>query len=116
MFNHSNVAMPVWIDRLLRLLIVTPDMHRVHHSVSRSEHDSNYGFNLSIWDRIFRTYTAQPKDGHLGMRIGLDSFQTTSPTQLGWSLWLPFKREAPLDDEERQDAPDDVARGTETLR
>ena len=101
---------------MLRLFIVTPDMHRVHHSVFRPEHDSNYGFNLSIWDRIFRTYTAQPKDGHLGMRIGLDSFQTALPTQLGWSLWLPFKRDASMDDEAQRETPEHAARGTETLR
>jgi sterol desaturase/sphingolipid hydroxylase (fatty acid hydroxylase superfamily) len=116
MFNHSNINLPRPLDRVLRLFIVTPDMHRVHHSVFRPEHDSNYGFNLSIWDRIFRTYTAQPKDGHLGMRIGLDSFQTAAPTQLGWSLWLPFKREASMDDEAQREPPEYAARSTETLR
>lgn len=92
MFNHANVALPAWADRLLRLLIVTPDMHRVHHSVRRREHDSNYGFNLSLWDRLFRTYTAQPEDGHLGMRIGLNPYQSDGPTHFGWSLLLPFRR------------------------
>ena len=91
MFNHANMDLPRPLDRVLRILIVTPDMHRVHHSVYRTEHDSNYGFNLSIWDRLFRTYTAQPRDGHLGMRIGLTPYQTPSPTRLGWSLWLPFQ-------------------------
>ena len=61
MFNHANIALPAWLDRVLRLFVVTPDMHRVHHSVLRREHDSNYGFNLSVWDRLFRTYTAQPR-------------------------------------------------------
>ena len=94
MFNHANVDLPRWLDRLLRLLVVTPDMHRVHHSVRRREHDSNYGFNLSLWDRLFRTYTAQPEDGHLGMRIGLEPYQSEQPTRFGWSLWLPFRAEA----------------------
>jgi len=72
---------------------VTPDMHRVHHSVLRREHDSNYGFNLSLWDRVFRTYTAQPESGHLGMKIGLTPYQSEAPTRFGWSLWLPFINE-----------------------
>jgi sterol desaturase/sphingolipid hydroxylase (fatty acid hydroxylase superfamily) len=92
MFNHANIALPWWIDRPLRMLIVTPDMHRVHHSVLRREHDSNYGFNLSLWDRLFRTYTAQPEGGHLGMTIGLTPYQSEDPTRFGWSLWLPFRR------------------------
>ena len=92
MFNHANVALPGWIDRPLRLLIVTPDMHRVHHSVLRREHDSNYGFNLSLWDRLFRTYTAQPQGGHQGMTIGLTPYQSEDPTRFGWSLGLPFRR------------------------
>lgn len=90
MFNHANIAMPLWLDRILRLLVVTPDMHRVHHSVLRREHDSNYGFNLSIWDRLFGTYRAQPEAGHQGMTIGLPPYQSEAPTRLGWSLWLPF--------------------------
>jgi sterol desaturase/sphingolipid hydroxylase (fatty acid hydroxylase superfamily) len=65
-------------------------MHRVHHSVRFREHDSNYGFNLSVWDRLFRTYTAQPEAGHEGMIIGLPPYQTEAPTRFGWSLLLPF--------------------------
>ena len=84
--------LPNALDRLLRPLIVTPDMHRVHHSTIAREHNSNYGFNLSIWDRLFRTYTDQPKNGHAGMTIGLDSYQSDDPTRLGWSLRLPFRR------------------------
>jgi sterol desaturase/sphingolipid hydroxylase (fatty acid hydroxylase superfamily) len=91
MFNHANIAMPLGLDRILRLLVVTPDMHRVHHSVLRREHDSNYGFNLSIWDRLFGTYRAQPEAGHQGMTIGLTPYQGEAPTRLGWSLWLPFR-------------------------
>ncbi|MEZ5844163.1 MAG: sterol desaturase family protein [Hyphomicrobiaceae bacterium] len=92
MFNHANVDLPPWLDRILRLFVVTPDMHRVHHSIERREHDSNYGFNLSIWDRVFRTYTAQPERGHLDMTIGLKPYQTDEPTKLAWSLLVPFRR------------------------
>lgn len=91
MFNHANVRLPLWLDKVLRLIIVTPDTHRVHHSIIRTETDSNYGFFLSIWDRIFRTYTAQPKLGHDDMVIGLDEYQTKSPASLAWSLKTPFK-------------------------
>jgi sterol desaturase/sphingolipid hydroxylase (fatty acid hydroxylase superfamily) len=92
MFNHANIALATWLDGALRLLVVTPDMHRVHHSVRFREHDSNYGFNLSVWDRLFRTYTAQPEAGHEGMTIGLPPYQTEAPTRFGWSLILPFVR------------------------
>jgi sterol desaturase/sphingolipid hydroxylase (fatty acid hydroxylase superfamily) len=91
LFNHANVALPKGLDALLRLLIVTPDMHRVHHSVIRREHDSNYGFNLSVWDRAFGTYTREPGMGHEGMTIGLKAYQSAAPTRLAWSLALPFK-------------------------
>ncbi len=90
MFNHANVALPKRLDQILRLVIVTPDMHRVHHSIIRREHDSNYGFNLSIWDRLFRTYNAQPEAGHLKMTIGLKPYQSDDPTRFLWSLKLPF--------------------------
>jgi len=90
MFNHANFAMPLWLDRVVRLLIVTPDMHRVHHSIYPSEHDSNYGFNLSLWDRLFKTYTAQPRDGHLGMTIGQKNHLNDNPKKLIWCLMLPF--------------------------
>lgn len=91
MFNHANLALPRWVDAALRLVLVTPDMHRVHHSVLRTEHDSNYGFALSVWDRIFRTYRAQPEAGHDGMVVGLQ-WQDEKPAQLGWSLALPFRK------------------------
>lgn len=71
MFNHANMKLPLGTDRWLRLVVVTPDMHRVHHSVHRAETDSNYGFFLSVWDRLFDTYTDQPRDGHDDMAIGL---------------------------------------------
>lgn len=92
LFNHSNWRLPLWIDKYLRLIIVTPDMHRVHHSTEQNETDSNYGFNFSFWDRLFNTYTDQPKLGHDKMLIGLKNWQDESPSRLGWSLWLPFKK------------------------
>ena len=90
MFNHGNVRIPKAIDRLLRAAIVTPDMHRVHHSVHRDETDSNYGFNLSVWDRLFRTYRAQPRDGHESMTIGLSEFREPSEYGLPRLLIQPF--------------------------
>jgi sterol desaturase/sphingolipid hydroxylase (fatty acid hydroxylase superfamily) len=90
LFNHSNLAIPEKLDRVLRLFIVTPDMHRVHHSVIHRETDSNYGFSLSIWDRIFRTYVPQPRDGHTDMKIGLAPHQDDRPRGLLWSLLFPF--------------------------
>ncbi|MEM8979948.1 MAG: sterol desaturase family protein [Pseudomonadota bacterium] len=90
MFNHANLKLPLWLDRWLRLVIVTPDMHRVHHSVERREHDSNYGFALSLWDRLFGTYTAQPEDGHDAMLVGL-RWREGQANRLGWSLALPFR-------------------------
>ncbi len=91
MFNHANIKLPKGLDAVIRLFLVTPDMHRVHHSVDRAEHDSNYGFALSIWDRLFGTYIAQPREGHDGMQIGLE-WQDDRPSKLGWALMLPFKR------------------------
>ncbi len=93
MFNHANLRLPLWLDRVLRLLIVTPDMHRVHHSVIQRETNSNYGFFLSIWDRVFRTYNAQPEKGHDGMTIGLAQYQSQKPASLLWCMALPFSPE-----------------------
>ena len=90
MFNHANMRLPLPVDRIVRLILVTPDMHRVHHSVHRHEADSNYGFALSIWDRLFGTYTDQPQDGHDDMVIGLQ-WQDERPAKLGWNLMLPFR-------------------------
>jgi len=90
-FNHSNLRLPLAADRVIRMILVTPDMHRVHHSVHREEHDSNFGFALSIWDRILGTYIAQPKQGHDAMTTGLE-WQDDRPSKLGWSLQLPFFR------------------------
>jgi len=91
MFNHANIKLPLALDRVVRLVLVTPDMHRVHHSIHRTEHDSNYGFALSIWDRMFGTYVPQPAMGHEDMTIGLQ-WQDDQPSKLGWSLILPFRR------------------------
>lgn len=91
MFNHGNVRLPLGLDRVLRLLFVTPDMHRVHHSVEDNEANSNFGFNLSIWDRLFGTYIAQPRDGHRGMTIGIHSYRDPKQVnQLPGMLALPF--------------------------
>lgn len=91
LFNHANIRLPLRLDRAIRTVLVTPDMHRVHHSVHREEHDSNYGFSLSVWDRLFGTYIAQPREGHTAMKIGLE-WQDDRPAKLGWSLLLPFWR------------------------
>ena len=93
MFNHSNFKLPLWFDRILRFVVVTPDMHRVHHSIIHNETDSNYGFNLAIWDRIFGTYIEQPKEGHENMTIGLSEWQDEAPTRLLWSLKVPFLKQ-----------------------
>jgi len=92
-FNHSNVRMPVGLDRWLRWVVVTPDMHRVHHSQIRDETNSNFGFNLPWWDRIFRTYRAQPLAGHLGMDIGLPAVTPASGARWWWLVLSPFTRQ-----------------------
>jgi sterol desaturase/sphingolipid hydroxylase (fatty acid hydroxylase superfamily) len=91
MFNHANIRLPLWLDSVVRRVLVTPDMHRVHHSVHRGEHDSNYGFALSIWDRMLGTYVAQPAAGHDDMQVGLE-WQDDRPSGLVWSMSLPFTR------------------------
>lgn len=90
MFNHSNVYIPVGIDRVLRWFVVTPDMHRVHHSVIPKETDSNFGFNIPWWDRLCGTYRAQPREGHDGMMIGLTEYQDERPLRFLWLLVSPF--------------------------
>jgi sterol desaturase/sphingolipid hydroxylase (fatty acid hydroxylase superfamily) len=91
MFNHANVRLPAALDRVLRLLLVTPDMHRVHHSVEERETNSNFGFNLSLWDRLFRTYKAQPDTGHERMSIGIrDQREPRLVADLPGMLILPF--------------------------
>ncbi|MDP2646611.1 MAG: sterol desaturase family protein [Desulfobacterales bacterium] len=90
MFNHSNIRLPLKFDRLLRLFVVTPDMHRVHHSVIIRETNSNYGFNLPWWDRLLGTYWDQPTRGHEGMTIGLAQFRDSKKLTFPWLLILPF--------------------------
>ena len=95
MFNHGNFRLPISIDRVLRLFIVTPEMHRVHHSVLIKEYNSNFGFNLPWWDRILGTYRAQPEKGHEGMTIGLAQFRSPKELALSRLLILPFIRKSP---------------------
>ena len=90
MFNHSNVRIPERIDRILRWLVVTPDMHRIHHSVIREETNSNFGFNLPWWDRLLGTYCHDPAQGQRGMTIGLDQFRNLDRLTLPRILVLPF--------------------------
>jgi sterol desaturase/sphingolipid hydroxylase (fatty acid hydroxylase superfamily) len=91
MFNHANVSMPAALDRVLRRFLVTPDMHRVHHSVLRAETDSNFGFNLPWWDRLFGTYCAAPQAGHDGMIIGLPIFRDPRELRIDRLLTQPFR-------------------------
>ena len=92
MFNHGNVRLPPGLDRVLRWVVVTPDMHRVHHSDIPAETNSNFGFNLPWWDRLFGTYRAQPSLGHENMTIGLDAFREDSDLHLHNMLAQPFRR------------------------
>ncbi|MDR5857908.1 sterol desaturase family protein [Halomonas eurihalina] len=90
MFNHGNVHLPAWLDRHLRRFVVTPEMHRVHHSIIPRETDSNFGFNLPWWDHLFGTYRAQPAAGHLDMTIGLEAFRDARALRLDRLLIQPF--------------------------
>jgi sterol desaturase/sphingolipid hydroxylase (fatty acid hydroxylase superfamily) len=90
MFNHGNIALPERLDRVLRRLLVTPDMHRVHHSALPFETNSNFGFNLPWWDRLLGTYRAQPAAGHVGMTIGLNAFRDPAELRLDRMLAQPF--------------------------
>lgn len=98
MFNHSNIYIPLGLDKIMRWIVVTPDMHRIHHSSIPKETNSNYGFNIPWWDRIFGTYVAQPEKGHQGMEIGLDVFRKSKYLQLHWLLLLPFINETEAPD------------------
>ena len=93
MFNHANVRIPLGIDRTLRWLIVTPDMHRVHHSILAHETNSNFGFNLPWWDRLFGTYRAQPSAGHEAMTIGIDQFRDARELGIDRMMLQPFRGE-----------------------
>ncbi len=93
LFNHANVAIPAWLDRPLRRVVVTPDMHRVHHSEIRAETDSDFGFCLSVWDRIFGTYVAEPAKGQLGMVIGVEGYRAAEQQRIDRLLAQPFREE-----------------------
>jgi sterol desaturase/sphingolipid hydroxylase (fatty acid hydroxylase superfamily) len=92
MFNHGNIRLPKKVDQILRWLLVTPDMHRVHHSIEDDETNSNFGFSLSCWDRIFGTYRDQPRAGHEAMKIGIRQFTATKDVSwISGMLTLPFR-------------------------
>ena len=93
MFNHSNIRIPLRVDRILRWIVVTPDMHRVHHSIDEHEANSNFGFNLPWWDRLLGTYTPQPRDTHEGMIVGVDQFRTRRDLWIDRMLVQPVRGE-----------------------
>ena len=90
MFNHGNIKIPLYIDRVIRMVLVTPDMHRVHHSVITRETNSNYGFSFSWWDRLLGTYKAQPQEGYDKMKIGLNGYHDDRSLKLSALLTMPF--------------------------
>jgi len=91
MFNHSNVRIPASLESMLRMFVVTPDMHRIHHSILTSETNSNYGFNLSWWDRLFATFRAEPKEGHEHMTLGIQQFRDPKELRIDRLLAQPFR-------------------------
>jgi sterol desaturase/sphingolipid hydroxylase (fatty acid hydroxylase superfamily) len=95
MFNHSNIRMPATFDAVLRWVVVTPDMHRVHHSIAARETNSNFGFNVPWWDRLFGTYRAQPAAGHETMTIGIEQFRDPRELRLDRMLLQPWRADAP---------------------
>jgi len=97
LFNHSNVKIPIRLDAIIRKLIVTPDMHRVHHSTNRKEFNSNFGFNISLWDRVFGSYQDQPSLGHDNIEIGLKDYNNSDqPRHLAGLLIMPFQSSKPF--------------------
>lgn len=101
-WTHSNIRLPRWLDGMIKLLLVTPDMHRIHHSTHQPETDSNYGATLSIWDRLFGTFREKPGDELASMRLGLNECQDSRAHSLWWLLKLPFIRHLALRSEGRQ--------------
>lgn len=91
LFNHSNIKLPLSLDKLLRVILVTPDMHRVHHSVYPEETNSNYGFTVPWWDKLFGTYQSQPRDGHVDMDIGIAEFRQRRELWIDRMLLQPFR-------------------------
>ncbi|MPZ11143.1 MAG: sterol desaturase family protein [Kiloniellaceae bacterium] len=111
MFNHANLKLPLGLDRVLRWLVVTPDMHRVHHSIHPNETNSNFGFNLPWWDRLLGTYRAQPRDGHEAMTIGIEQFRTRGDLRLDRMLIQPLKGPAsgyPINSRKEKEKVDDL--------
>jgi len=107
LFNHSNVRIPIGLDRVLRWFVVTPDMHRVHHSIHPSETNSNFGFNVPWWDRLLGTYRAQPRDTHEGMTIGVEQFRTRRDLWIDRMLTQPLRGPAdgyPLNREDKDES------------
>ncbi|MEO8000925.1 MAG: sterol desaturase family protein [Arenimonas sp.] len=100
LMTHGNIRLPSKLDAMLRTVFITPDFHRVHHSLHRDETDSNYGNILSVWDRIFGSYRAQPRDGHIAMVIGLPDFRSAAEQNLGTLLLQPFQNVKPIPDKE----------------
>ena len=92
MFSHANLRLPLPLDALLRRVVITPDMHRIHHSVIMEESLHNYGFNISWWDRLFGTYQAQPASGHLGMTLGIEGFRDARYSNLSQMILAPFNK------------------------
>ncbi|MEZ5810206.1 MAG: sterol desaturase family protein [Rhizobiaceae bacterium] len=111
MFNHSNYKLPKRVDRFLRMVLVTPDMHRVHHSTDPRETDTNYGFNFPFWDRLFGTYCAQPRLGHQDMNIGLSEYAGADTGNLAWALAVPFKPTSTRRPANKAGGMDDTAAG-----
>ena len=109
MFNHANIKLPTIADKLLRAFVVTPDMHRVHHSTDAREYNRNYGFNLSLWDRVFGSYTAQPAAGHRAMQIGQPNYRADEEARLHRLLSQPFRksmmRKATVNDSTHNNSP-----------
>ncbi|MEW6120966.1 MAG: sterol desaturase family protein [Pseudomonadota bacterium] len=94
MFNHGNIRLPAALDRVLRWVLVTPDMHRTHHSIEDDETNSNFGFSLTWWDRLFGTYREAPRGGHQGMTLGIRDYRNPGEVdRLDGMLWLPFRGE-----------------------
>ena len=106
MFNHSNIRLPKRVDAVVRLFIVTPDMHRVHHSVVPRETNSNYGFNVPWWDRLLGTYIAQPKAGHDEMQIGLSQFRARRELWIDRMILQPLRRGSDRSSEDQGPRPD----------
>jgi len=111
LFNHSNIRLPSRVDAVLRLFIVTPDMHRVHHSIRPSETNSNFGFNIPWWDRILGTYLAQPSAGHEEMTIGIEQFRDRRSLWIDRMLIQPLLGPASGYAINRKDAPEDEPKG-----